>query len=78
MRFQLLLDRVLEDGRFGVINSSADGCSGPDHTARVLKGALDIPLGTVKSRLHYATRGLRAALEADERAATPARSEHPA
>jgi RNA polymerase sigma-70 factor (ECF subfamily) len=39
---------------------------------------LGIPLGTVKSRLHYATQGLRAALEADERAASPARSEHPA
>ncbi len=36
---------------------------------------LDIPLGTVKSRLHYATNSLRAALEADARtpAATPSR-----
>lgn len=31
---------------------------------------LDIPLGTVKSRLHYATATLRAAIEADSR--TPA------
>ena len=31
--------------------------------------ALDIPLGTVKSRLHYAIEALRAAIEADERAA---------
>jgi RNA polymerase sigma-70 factor, ECF subfamily len=31
---------------------------------------LDIPLGTVKSRLHYATNALRAALEADARTAT--------
>ena len=29
---------------------------------------LGIPVGTVGSRLHYATRALRAALEADERA----------
>lgn len=28
---------------------------------------LDLPLGTVKSRLHYATQTLRAALEADAR-----------
>jgi len=31
---------------------------------------LDVPLGTVKSRLHYATVGLRAALEADARTDT--------
>jgi RNA polymerase sigma-70 factor (ECF subfamily) len=29
--------------------------------------ALEIPVGTVKSRLHYATAGLRAAIEADSR-----------
>ena len=34
--------------------------------------ALGVPLGTVRSRLHYAMRGLRAALEADAR---PARRE---
>jgi RNA polymerase sigma-70 factor (ECF subfamily) len=32
---------------------------------------LDIPVGTAKSRLHYATAALRAALEADARPATP-------
>jgi RNA polymerase sigma-70 factor (ECF subfamily) len=31
---------------------------------------LDVPLGTVKSRLHYATNALRAALDADARATT--------
>lgn len=36
---------------------------------------LDVPLGTVKSRLHYATNALRAALEADARTATPASRE---
>jgi RNA polymerase sigma-70 factor (ECF subfamily) len=32
--------------------------------------ALDIPVGTVKSRLHYAIEALRAALAADERSVT--------
>jgi RNA polymerase sigma-70 factor (ECF subfamily) len=32
---------------------------------------LGIPVGTVRSRLHYATRQLRAALEADARPLTP-------
>jgi RNA polymerase sigma-70 factor (ECF subfamily) len=31
---------------------------------------LGVPLGTVKSRLHYATEALRAALDADARTAT--------
>ncbi len=31
--------------------------------------ALGVPLGTAKSRLHYATRAMRAALDADERGA---------
>lgn len=35
-----------------------------------IAGTLGIPVGTVKSRLHYATSSLRAALEADAR--TPA------
>ena len=39
---------------------------------------LGIPVGTVKSRLHYAIRGLRAAIEADERAVTPTTWERPA
>jgi RNA polymerase sigma-70 factor (ECF subfamily) len=37
---------------------------------------LGIPIGTVKSRLHYATTALRASLEADAR--TPASQERPA
>lgn len=32
---------------------------------------LGVPLGTVKSRMHYATGSLRAALEADNRTAAP-------
>jgi RNA polymerase sigma-70 factor, ECF subfamily len=35
--------------------------------------ALELPLGTVKSRLFYATRALRAAIEADDRASTAER-----
>ena len=31
---------------------------------------LGVPLGTVKSRLHYATTALRAAIDADARTAT--------
>ena len=46
-------------------------------TLAEVAGQLGIPLGTVKSRLHYATVGLRAALEADART-EPARTERPA
>ena len=37
--------------------------------------ALDIPVGTAKSRLHYAIEALRAAVEADDRAANGALQE---
>ena len=37
---------------------------------------LGVPLGTVKSRLHYATATLRAALEADLRTSTDSSREH--
>ncbi len=36
---------------------------------------LEVPLGTIKSRLHYATATLRAALEADARTGSPASRE---
>jgi RNA polymerase sigma-70 factor (ECF subfamily) len=32
---------------------------------------LDLPVGTVRSRLRYATRAMQAALEADDRVASP-------
>jgi RNA polymerase sigma-70 factor, ECF subfamily len=44
------------------------GLTGPEVAA-----AVGAPLGTVKSRLRYATAALRAALEADDRVALPAR-----
>jgi RNA polymerase sigma-70 factor (ECF subfamily) len=40
-----------------------------------LADALEIPVGTAKSRLHYAIEALRAALAADERTAAPASRE---
>jgi len=36
-----------------------------------IAGTLDIPVGTARSRLHYATRQLRAAIEADARPTSP-------
>jgi len=45
---------------------------------RAVAAELGVPLGTVKSRLHYATNTLRAALEADLRLATGASREHSA
>jgi RNA polymerase sigma-70 factor, ECF subfamily len=39
---------------------------------------LGVPLGTVKSRLHYATASLRAALEADARTNSSSSAERPA
>jgi len=39
---------------------------------------LGVPLGTVKSRLHYATNTLRAAIEADLRSPTKSSREHSA
>ena len=40
-------------------------------TAPEVAEELGVPLGTVKSRLHYATEALRAALDADARTAAP-------
>jgi RNA polymerase sigma-70 factor (ECF subfamily) len=46
------------------------GLTGPEIAA-----AVGAPLGTVKSRLRYASAALRAALEADDRVALPARGQ---
>lgn len=40
-----------------------------DMAPAAIADLLEIPIGTVNSRLHYGTRALRAALDADERAA---------
>jgi RNA polymerase sigma-70 factor (ECF subfamily) len=47
-------------------------------TLREVAEELGVPLGTVKSRLHYATNTLRAALEADLRLPLDASREHSA
>jgi RNA polymerase sigma-70 factor (ECF subfamily) len=45
-------------------------------TSREVADALEVPVGTAKSRLHYALQALRAAIAADERSAVgPARTE---
>jgi DNA-directed RNA polymerase specialized sigma24 family protein len=38
-----------------------------DQTLDEVAETLGVPVGTVRSRLHYAMRGLRAALDADAR-----------
>jgi RNA polymerase sigma-70 factor, ECF subfamily len=49
-----------------------------DLTLPEIAAQLGVPLGTVKSRLHYATASLRAALEADARTSSNASAERPA
>jgi RNA polymerase sigma-70 factor (ECF subfamily) len=64
--------RLKPDQRTAVVLHYYLGLSAPE-----VAEALGIPLGTAKSRLHYATETLRAALEADARgsiAATNGRS----
>ena len=48
-----------------------------DMAPAAIADVLEIPVGTVNSRLHYGTRALRAALDADERA-LPGRGEQSA
>jgi len=46
----------------------------PGSTARDAAATIGIPVGTAKSRLHYATDALRAALDADARLASSTRA----
>jgi RNA polymerase sigma-70 factor (ECF subfamily) len=57
--------RRLTDGQRAVLTLTFYVGMSPTEIADVL----DIPTGTAKSRLHYAIEALRAAIEADERAA---------
>jgi RNA polymerase sigma-70 factor (ECF subfamily) len=57
------LRRVSDDQRTVLVLTYYVGLSAKDAA-----DALDIPIGTVKSRLHYAIEALRAAVEADDRA----------
>lgn len=61
-------ERLPMDQRIVVALTHYLGLTGPEVAA-----AVGAPLGTVKSRLRYATAALRAALEADDRVALPAR-----
>lgn len=60
--------RLPTDQRAIVVLHHYLGWSQPEIAA-----ALEIPLGTVKSRLFYATRALRAAIDADDRATSAER-----
>jgi RNA polymerase sigma-70 factor, ECF subfamily len=57
------LRRVSDDQRTILVLTFYVGLSATDAA-----DALDIPVGTAKSRLHYAIEALRAAVEADDRA----------
>lgn len=53
VRYELLLDRLLADGRLVVINSSNAGYSpSPEHSARTLSGEFNVPLGTKFTQLY--------------------------
>jgi RNA polymerase sigma-70 factor (ECF subfamily) len=64
------LRRVSDDQRAILVLTYYVGLSPTDAA-----DALDIPVGTAKSRLHYAIEALRAAVEADDRASTGALQE---
>ena len=59
------LRRVSDDQRAILVLTFYVGLSATD-----VADALDIPVGTAKSRLHYAIEALRAAIEADDRSAS--------
>ena len=63
--------RRLNDAQRAILISHFYLGLSPTETA----AALDIPVGTAKSRLHYAIEALRAAIAADERSSVGARRE---
>jgi RNA polymerase sigma-70 factor (ECF subfamily) len=63
--------RRLTDGQQSILVLHFYVGLSPSETA----GALDIPVGTAKSRLHYAIEALRAAMAADERSSVEAMRE---
>jgi RNA polymerase sigma-70 factor (ECF subfamily) len=67
-RLERALERLPIDQRTVLALMHYVGLTGPEIAA-----AVGAPLATVKSRLRYASRAMRAALEADDRAAEPAR-----
>jgi RNA polymerase sigma-70 factor (ECF subfamily) len=70
-QYRVVADRDLLERAFRKLTADQRAILVLDHfvglTQAEMAEALGIPMGTVGSRLHYATRALRAALEADER-----------
>jgi RNA polymerase sigma-70 factor (ECF subfamily) len=69
-RVRRAFERLPIDQRTVLVLIHYVGLTGPEVAA-----AVGAPLGTVKSRIRYASRAMRAALEADDRAAEPARGQ---
>lgn len=63
---QQAIDALPPDHHIVVVQHYLDGSS-----LQEIAGALDIPEGTVKSRLHYARRRLRKAIQEQERRLVP-------
>jgi RNA polymerase sigma-70 factor (ECF subfamily) len=70
-QYRVVADRDLLERAFRKLTADQRAILVLDHYVGLsqaeMADTLGIPLGTVGSRLHYATRALRAALEADER-----------
>jgi RNA polymerase sigma-70 factor, ECF subfamily len=70
-QYRVVADRDLLERGFRKLTADQRAILVLDHyvglTQAEMADVLGIPIGTVGSRLHYATRALRSALEADER-----------
>ena len=73
-QYRVVADRDLLERAFRKLTADQRAILVLDHyvglTQAEMADTLGIPIGTVGSRLHYATRALRAALAADERSIT--------